>query len=142
MSAAQKPLIERKKRGWNLKPNGPGERNGGRQKGSGNRINRDIKEMVVQALSEAGGVKYLVQCAHKQPVAFLGLVGRVLPLTIAGKGEDGAIPISFEWAPAAKVADDNSKFTIDVVVEPVLEQLEDDAPSAEPTLETLQDAAD
>jgi hypothetical protein len=142
MSAAQKPLIEGKKRGWNLKPNGPGERNGGRQKGSGNRVNRDIKEMVVQALSEAGGVKYLVQCAHKQPVAFLGLVGRVLPLTIAGKGEDGAIPISFEWAPAAKVADDNSKFTIDVVVEPMLEQLEDDAPSAEPTLETLQDAAD
>lgn len=77
-----------------------GERRGGRAKGTLNKQNADIKEMVVQALSEAGGVKYLVQCAHKQPVAFLGLVGRVLPLQIQGKGENGSIPISFEWAPA------------------------------------------
>jgi hypothetical protein len=87
-----------------LRPNGPGERRGGRPKGGQNHVNRDIKEMVVQALSEAGGVSYLVQCAHKQPVAFLGLVGRVLPLQLAGTGADGApIPISFEWAPAQQI---------------------------------------
>jgi hypothetical protein len=102
-------------------------RRGGRVKGTPNKVNGDIKEMVVTALSRAGGVDYLVNCAHKQPVAFLGLVGRVLPLTIAGKGEDGAIPISFEWAPAAKVADDNSKLTIDAVTEPLLDALEDAA---------------
>jgi hypothetical protein len=128
MSAAlEQPLKQKNKRGWNLKPNRPGERRGGRQKGRANAINRDIKEMVIAALSEAGGVDYLVQCAHKQPVAFLGLVGRVLPLTIAGKGEDGAIPISFEWAPAVKVADDNKQLTIDAVTEPLLEALEDAA---------------
>jgi hypothetical protein len=136
MSAAlEQPLKQKNKRGWNLKPNRPGERRGGRQKGRANAINRDIKEMVITALSEAGGVDYLVRCAHKQPVAFLGLVGRVLPLTIAGKGEDGAIPISFEWAPAAKVADDNSKLTIDAVTEPVLDAVEDAAGQ-------LEDAAD
>jgi hypothetical protein len=110
-----------------LRPNQKGERRGGRVKGTPNKVNGDIKEMVVTALSKAGGVEYLVQCAHKQPVAFLGLVGRVLPLTIAGKGENGAIPISFEWAPAAKDADANKQLTIDAVTEPVLEQLEDAA---------------
>jgi hypothetical protein len=105
-------------------------RRGGRTKGTPNKVNGDIKEMVVAALSRAGGVDYLVQCAHKQPVAFLGLVGRVLPLTIAGKGDNGAIPISFEWAPAApfiKDADEIKQLSIDVEAEPVLEQLEDAA---------------
>jgi hypothetical protein len=79
-----------------------------------NVINRDIKEMVITALSKAGGVDYLVQCAHKQPVAFLGLVGRVLPLQLAGTGTDGApIPISFEWAPAQP--------QIEAKAEPVIE---------------------
>jgi hypothetical protein len=111
-------------------------RRGGRVKGTPNKVNSDIKQMVVEALSRAGGVKYLVQCAHKQPVAFLGPVGRVLPLTIAGKGEDGAIPISFEWAPAAvaKDAGDNSKLTIDAVTEPVREALDD-------AVELLEEAA-
>jgi hypothetical protein len=38
--------------------------------------------MVLIALSRAGGPKYLEQQAHKNPVAFLTLVGKILPLTI------------------------------------------------------------
>ena len=57
---------------------------GGRQKGTPNKINAGLKEMILGALDEAGGVKYLVAQAHDKPQAFLALVGRVLPMTIAG----------------------------------------------------------
>lgn len=57
---------------------------GGRATGTPNKWNGDIKAMVVEALKDAGGVGYLVKQAHKNPVAFLGLVGRVLPLQVTG----------------------------------------------------------
>lgn len=57
---------------------------GGRQKGVPNKINRDLKEMILGALDKAGGVDYLVLQAGEKPAAFLALVGRVLPMTVAG----------------------------------------------------------
>ena len=54
----------------------------GRPKGTVNKVTREIKEMVVQALSEAGGVDYLVEQSEKNPVAFLGLVGKIIPLQV------------------------------------------------------------
>lgn len=57
---------------------------GGRQKGVPNKINRDLKEMILGALDKAGGVDYLVRQAGDKPAAFLALVGRVLPMTVAG----------------------------------------------------------
>lgn len=57
---------------------------GGRQKGVPNKINRDLKEMILGALDKAGGVDYLVIQAAEKPAAFLALVGRVLPMTVAG----------------------------------------------------------
>ncbi len=53
---------------------------GGRQKGTPNKVTREVKEMVLEALSIAGGVDYLVEQAQKSPNAFLTLVGKVLPL--------------------------------------------------------------
>lgn len=64
---------------------------GGRQKGTPNKIDGDIKRMVIHALHYAGGVDYLTAQAHKHPVAFLGLVGRVLPLQVTGTGTNGAV---------------------------------------------------
>lgn len=55
---------------------------GGRQRGTPNKFNAGIREMVVQALDEAGGVSYLKAQSELNPVAFLGLVGKVLPLQI------------------------------------------------------------
>ena len=48
-----------------------------------------LKDMVLQALDEAGGVQYLVQRAHETPGLFLTLVGKVLPMQVATehKGE-------------------------------------------------------
>lgn len=54
----------------------------GRPKGTANKVTREIKEMVVQALSDAGGVEYLVEQADKNPTAFLGLVGKIIPLQV------------------------------------------------------------
>ena len=41
--------------------------------------------MILAALSKAGGVKYLVMQANKNPAAFLALVGKVIPLQVTGK---------------------------------------------------------
>lgn len=51
----------------------------GRPAGRLNKVNADIKAMIVEALSEVGGVAYLKAQATENPTAFLGLVGKVLP---------------------------------------------------------------
>ena len=52
-----------------------------------------IKEMVAQALTQAGGIDYLVRCANEPRTAsaFLGLVGKVLPIQLTGDDEGGPI---------------------------------------------------
>ncbi len=55
---------------------------GGRIKGTPNKISADIKDMIRAALQLEGGVEYLRQQARKQPQAFLGLLGRLLPSQI------------------------------------------------------------
>jgi hypothetical protein len=73
---------------------------GGRPKGSLNKLNADIKGMIVGALEDVGGRAYLRDCAISHPVAFLGLVGKVLPLQIASQ-DGSAIGFDFQWASAA-----------------------------------------
>lgn len=52
---------------------------GGRKKGVPNKINTDLKSMILEALSDVGGKDYLVKQAKENPTAFLTLVGKVLP---------------------------------------------------------------
>jgi hypothetical protein len=54
----------------------------GRPKGSVNKVNADVKAMVLEALHHAGGAEYLYMHAIDNPKAFMTLVGRVLPMTI------------------------------------------------------------
>lgn len=61
-----------------------GKKTGGRQKGTPNKVTGELKTMVLTALDEAGGVAYLVKQAKQNPGPFLTLVGKVLPLTVAG----------------------------------------------------------
>jgi hypothetical protein len=58
---------------------------GGSRKGIPNKTTRDLKEMILGALQAAGGQRYLVQQAAKNPAAFLTLVGKILPLQVTGK---------------------------------------------------------
>ena len=65
----------------------------GRKKGAVNRVPAELKDMILTALSNAGGVDYLERRANdpKTAAAFLSLVGKVLPMTIAGTGDNGAL---------------------------------------------------
>ena len=76
-----------------FRPSRPGERRGGRQKGTPNKVDASIREMVLGALSDVGGQKYLARCAIEQPVAFLGLVGKVLPTQIVGDADGSPITL-------------------------------------------------
>ena len=76
-----------------------GQKTGGRVAGVPNKYNASIKEMIVGALSDVGGRKYLAERAIDQPVAFMGLIGRVLPLQVTGEN-GGALVIDFRWADA------------------------------------------
>ena len=71
----------------------------GRPKGVPNKLNRDIKEMVVGALQDVGGRDWLAARAQDQPVAFMSLIGRVLPLQVTGEN-GGALVVDFRWADA------------------------------------------
>lgn len=71
-----------------------GRRDGaGRPKGVPNKLNGDIKAMILGALQDVGGQQYLAQQAYENPVAFMGLVAKVLPLQLQGSGPDGALEL-------------------------------------------------
>lgn len=55
---------------------------GGRKKGTPNKSNAPIKAMIEQALSNVGGAEYLARQANENPAAFLGLIGKVLPMQV------------------------------------------------------------
>lgn len=61
----------------------------GRGKGNVNKTTAAIKEMIEGALNDVGGQAYLVQQARDNPVAFMGLVGKILPKDINHGGQDG-----------------------------------------------------
>ncbi len=75
-----------KKTGRNILPPGPG-----RPKGVPNKLTKLLKDMILEALSEEGGVKYLrKQAKMRNPAAFMALIGKVLPMQIEHSGKDGA----------------------------------------------------
>jgi hypothetical protein len=63
----------------------------GREKGVPNKVTKELKDMILGALDQAGGVGYLTKKANdpRTASAFLSLVGKVLPLQIKGAGPNG-----------------------------------------------------
>ena len=61
----------------------------GRPKGIPNKMTAALKDMILEALSNKGGVQYLEKQADNNPTDFLTLVGKVLPLQVSGSGSDG-----------------------------------------------------
>lgn len=64
---------------------GPGP---GRPKGVQNKTTTQLKDMILGALDQAGGVEYLTERARdpRTASAFLTLVGKVLPMQVTGEG--------------------------------------------------------
>ena len=86
------PDIEKVTRKITKRPDqiGGGKPGPGRKPGIPNRANGLLKDAIIQAAEEAGGeggmVAYLTKQAKKHPAAFLGLIGRVLPLQVQDRG--------------------------------------------------------
>lgn len=70
----------------------PGERRGGRQKGTPNKTTALLKDAILKAAEQAGGgeglVGYLEQQAKLNPGPFLSLLGKVLPMQVTGPDGD------------------------------------------------------
>ncbi len=67
-----------------------GKGNPGKPKGAVTKNTAAIKDMILTALSNAGGAEYLEARANdpKTASAFLGLVGKVLPMQVTGADGD------------------------------------------------------
>ena len=63
---------------------GKGTPGPGRKAGVPNKSTTAIKDMIIAALDKKGGMEYLARQADENPVAFMGLVGKVLPMQLTG----------------------------------------------------------
>lgn len=65
---------------------GQGKPGPGRPKGVPNRVTTALKETILAAADAqpGGAIGYLTRQAVENPVAFMGLLGRVLPMQVAG----------------------------------------------------------
>jgi len=77
---------------------------GGRKKGTPNKVNAELKDMILGALNKSGGEGYLVKQAKENPTAFLSLVGKVLPMTVQG---DANHPLTFTITTGVPRADED-----------------------------------
>jgi hypothetical protein len=66
------------------------------------KVPQSIKEMVEKALQKAGGVDYLTRQAEENPVAFMGLIGKIVPLQLAAG--DGSSPVQLHLLAAIAVS--------------------------------------
>lgn len=102
-----------------------GRKTGGRQIGTPNKLNGDVRGLILAALTQAGGVDYLARQANEQPVAFMNLIGKVLPLQVTG-ANGAAIAVDFRWADATPA---------DVATTVVAQTIEGEAEQAETLIE-------
>lgn len=65
----------------------------GRPKGSLDKGNAMIRELIVEALDNLGGAQYLENTARSHPAAFLSLLGKVMPVQLEG-ANGGPIQVS------------------------------------------------
>lgn len=70
----------------------------GRPKGSPNKVSKALKDMILEALDDAGGKDYLLSQASENPQAFMTLLGKILPSEIKAEvgGSEGG-PIIVSW---------------------------------------------
>ena len=55
------------------------KKSGGRKKGTPNKITKDVKEMVLEALEKLGGTEWFVEQGIANPTAFMAIAGKAMP---------------------------------------------------------------
>ena len=70
-----------------------GKKTGGRRTGTPNRFSMALKDVILGALSDAGGRSWLLQQADKNPVAFMQFVGVPLQVKDGGSEPVGPRPV-------------------------------------------------
>lgn len=73
-----------------------GVKTGGRKAGTPNKLSGELKDMILTALDDCGGIEYLKRQAEDNPTAFMTLVGKVLPLQVSGD-PDKPVLHRIEW---------------------------------------------
>ena len=88
----------------------------GRPKGSVNKINAALRDMILASLDKAGGEAYLVEQARANPSAYLALLGKLIPKDITATVEARAYIVAPEqaasmeaWAGQVQVAPDDGE---------------------------------
>jgi hypothetical protein len=69
-----------------FKMGAPRVKHAGRVKGTPNKTTVQVKEAILNAFEQCGGVNYLVMVALADPKTFCTLLGRVLPTELSGPG--------------------------------------------------------
>lgn len=92
-----KPQVTRGVKKGSTKPAGSG-----RKAGTPNLITRDVKEMIITALNNVGGADYLTLQAKKNPVAFMTLLGKIIPKDVSVTSRDNQIDFSIHDAELTK----------------------------------------
>ena len=79
---------------------GKGKPGPGRPKGAPNKTTALVKDAILMAASNAGGkdglVGYLTQQAQDNPNAFMGLIGKVIPLQVESGPAGFTVTVSAE----------------------------------------------
>jgi hypothetical protein len=106
----------------------------GRPKGAKNKFSVSIKDQMLKSLEKLGGVDYLVWLGRECPAVYGGLLGRVIPMQIAG--HNGG-PITFTVITGVERADDVPTIeheapvaTIEAKPEPMPPPVQEPAPAA------------
>ena len=86
-----------------FRPSRPGERRGGRSKGTPNKTTALLKDAILRAAENAGNkvgsdgmVSYLTAQAEENPGPFMSLLGKVLPMQVTGADGDD-LQVSVTW---------------------------------------------
>lgn len=120
MSATQRMTYQKTKSPKPPIPAASGPRRLGRPPGVPNAINRDVREMMFEALNRVGGAKYLAQRAIDTPASFMALLGKIMPSVVVGAEGSN---ISLHLIAAAAV----SQQILEARLEPGPQQLESTA---------------
>ena len=69
---------------------------GGRKKGSQNKTTVQVKEAILAAFEELGGVEYLVKVGVDDPKTFIALLSKLVPLEATVSGDITIELVSFK----------------------------------------------